>query len=240
MTSLETSPTPGLLPWLELCSWCGVSLVDSRRGRFCGRRCRQAAWRLRRRSDPGVPPSAGPGRRFAYADPPYVGLSKRYYRNESDYRGEVDHPALIASLVAGGFAGWALSASSRSLATLLPLCPRSARVCAWVKPGGVPPATYGLHGRWEALIVVGGRKRRPGVGDWLLAQPARGWGTLPGRKPVAFCAWLFRCLGMIPGDELVDLFPGTGAVGRAWRELSSRDLPTTRRVAARSATAAAS
>ncbi len=47
-----------------------------------------------------------------------------------------------------------------------------------------------------------------------------------GRKPVAFCAWLFDLLGMVPGDELVDLFPGTGAVTRAWRELSSRSGTT--------------
>lgn len=201
-----------------------MSLVDVRRARFCGRRCRQAAFRLRRRSDPGVPPSAGPGLRFAYADPPYLGTAKRYYQDQPDYGGEVDHAALIASLGAGGYAGWALSASSRSLATLLPLCPPGHRVCAWGKPGGVPPATYGLHSRWEALIVVGGRRLRPGVADWLLAQPARSWGSLPGRKPIAFCAWLFRCLGMVPGDELLDLFPGTGAVARAWRELSSNPI----------------
>ncbi len=51
-------------------------------------------------------------------------------------------------------------------------------------------------------------------------MPARGGGDLIGRKPLAFCAWLFEALGMLPGDELVDLFPGTGIVGRAWAELS--------------------
>ena len=29
--------------------------------------------------------------RFAYADPPYPGLSARYYRNEPTFAGEVDH-----------------------------------------------------------------------------------------------------------------------------------------------------
>ena len=51
-------------------------------------------------------------------------------------------------------------------------------------------------------------------------MPARGGGDLIGRKPLAFCAWLFEAMGMLPGDELVDLFPGTGIVGRAWAELS--------------------
>jgi len=53
-------------------------------------------------------------------------------------------------------------------------------------------------------------------------MPARFGGELPGRKPIAFCAWLFDCLGMVPGDTLDDLFPGTGIVARAWGELSSR------------------
>jgi predicted methyltransferase len=52
-------------------------------------------------------------------------------------------------------------------------------------------------------------------------MPARGEGTLPGRKPIAFCAWLFDLLGMRPGDILIDLFPGTGIVTRAWAEVSS-------------------
>jgi hypothetical protein len=36
-------------------------------------------------------------------------------------------------------------------------------------------------------------------------------------RPVAFCWWLFDLLGALPGDELVDLFPGSGGIGRAWR-----------------------
>lgn len=210
------------------CRWCDASLLQGRRGTiYCSRRCRQSAFRLRRRRDQvATGPGAGPGLRFAYADPPYPGLSSKYYRREPTYAGEVDHPKLIASLTAAGYAGWALSTSSKALRDVLPLCPPGARVCAWTKPIGVPPATYGLHSTWEPLIVVGGRKLRPGIRDWLSAQPARGWGELPGRKPLAFCAWLFDCLGMLPGDELDDLFPGTGMVTRAWRELSSRSSTT--------------
>ena len=73
------------------------------------------------------------------------------------------------------------------------------------------------------MIFFGGRKCKPGVRDWLQAQPARlGRSKLIGRKPLAFCAWLFDLLGMLPGDELVDLFPGSGGVGRAWHEVSAR------------------
>lgn len=68
---------------------------------------------------------------------------------------------------------------------------------------------------------AGGRQRPPGVRDFLSAQPARGAGTLPGRKPLSFAAWLFGCLGMQPGDTLDDLYPGTGVISRAWASLSS-------------------
>lgn len=208
------------------CAWCRSGLLSTTpSARFCGRRCRQAAFRLRRRGCLSGPGDDGP-LRFAYADPPYPGTARRFYRDQPDYAGEVDHAALIATLLRGGYAGWALSTSARALRDVLPLCPPGARVCAWVKPHGASPLTFGIHNCWEPLIVVSGRHRRPGIRDWLSALPARGGGNLPGRKPIAFCSWLFRLLGMQPGDELVDLFPGTGIVTAAWRELSSRSSAT--------------
>ena len=30
------------------------------------------------------------------------------------------------------------------------------------------------------------------------------------------CRWIFDLLGAAPGDTLDDLFPGSGAIGRAW------------------------
>ncbi len=97
-----------------------------------------------------------------------------------------------------------------------------------MKPIAPAPLTYGPHNTWEPLVVVGGRRRRPGVRDWLSAQPARGGlregDDLMGRKPLEFCAFLFRVLGMQPGDELVDLFPGTGVVSAAWAEVSRSGL----------------
>lgn len=207
-----------------------TTVTSCSRRRFCSRKCRQSAFRLRRRSSRSDGPFASPGA-FRYADPPYPGTSSKYYRDEPTFGGEVDFPALIASLAAahdsGACLGWALSTSARSLRDLLPLCQPEARVCAWVKPIGVSSRTYGLHNTWEPLIVVVGRHRRPGKRDWLRAMPARGEGTLAGRKPIAFCAWLFDLLGMLPGDTLIDMFPGTGIVARAWAELSSRPASAT-------------
>ena len=50
-----------------------------------------------------------------------------------------------------------------------------------------------------------------------IRQAVRGRGFV-GRKPPEFCYWLFEVLGLQRGDELVDLFPGSGAVQRAWQE----------------------
>ena len=206
---------------MRTCGWCGAELAaGTKEGRppvYCGKDCRQRAFRLRRRRRPFV---ADDVRciRVAYADPPYPGLAAKYYRHEATFRGEVDHAALVSSLLEEFPDGWALSTSMRGLREVLPLCPRSAHVCPWVKPHP-RRATKGLHVTWEALIVVGGRQQAPGMRDWLLAAPARGGGSLIGRKPLAFCAFLFDSLGLVAGDELVDLYPGTGIVARAWANL---------------------
>jgi hypothetical protein len=231
------------------CRWCGGALPPAWRGLYCSKRCRQSAFRLRRRGARVSLQLANPRpMRFAYADPPYPGLAKEYYGKEPTYAGEVDHEALARRLNAEFPDGWALSTSAEALPYVVD-CIRAAeglaapsseperfvlmrelhargyRFAAWVKPGGIPPATYGIHSRWEVVVVARGRRRRPGVQDWLMAHAARGGGSLPGRKPIAFCAWLFDLLGMMPGDEFVDLFPGTGIVGRAWQEIAARAPP---------------
>jgi hypothetical protein len=157
-------------------------------------------------------PSDGSPLRLAYADPPYPGRARKLYGCP-----EVDHHALIAKL-STSYDGWALSTAADALRAILPMCPPHARVCAWVKLKGALPTTRGLHNCWEPLIVVQARRRPPGVRDWLSAHTARFGGSLMGRKPIAFCAWLFECLGAAPGDTFDDLFPGTGIVARAWGE----------------------
>lgn len=155
--------------------------------------------------------------RIAYADPPYPGESY-FYKDHPDYAGEVDHVELIARLSAEYPDGWALSTKAPALRDLLPLCPPRARVMAWVKPfasfkPGVNPGYC-----WEPVIVHGGRKRgrnEKTVRDWVACNITIGKG-LAGVKPYEVCAWLFEVLGMGPEDELVDLFPGSGAVSEAW------------------------
>lgn len=164
--------------------------------------------------------------KVAYADPPYVGQSKKLYGGS-----EVNHRLLIAHLCDEFPDGWALSCSSPSLRDLLALCPDDVRIGAWVKPfhvfkKGVRPAYA-----WEPLIYRGGRNAKPDTPvkggepttprDWYEGNITLRRG-LPGAKPDGFCFWVFDLMNLQPGDELVDIFPGTGAVGEAWRRYFHR------------------
>jgi len=215
----DASPT-ARADGLRRCRWCHRNLEEVARpeAEYCSHNCRQAAWRLRCRRQTEAR-DAKP-LRMAYADPPYPGLAKRYYGDQPNYAGEVDHEALIASLRTS-YDGWALSTSMKALRWILPLCPEEAHVYPWVKPTGAPRRSRGLHNKWEPLIVVPGRELTPGKPDFLLAQPARFGGTLPGRKPPRFVAFLFDALGLLPGDTFDDLFPGTGIVSRTWALFAS-------------------
>jgi hypothetical protein len=221
---IEASPSPRGPDDGRRCSWCGELLATTARvdSVFCSRKCRQTAFRLRRRR--ATDAVAERPLRIAYADPPYPGRARRYYKNEPTFAGEVDHEALLAKLQT--YDGWALSTAADALRFVLPMCPPEARVGSWVKPIGVSSRTFGAHNTWEPLIYMPARRLRGGVRDWISAQPARFGGSLPGRKPIKFCAWMFSIVGMLAGDDLDDLFPGTGVVARAWRELSARTSAT--------------
>jgi hypothetical protein len=154
--------------------------------------------------------------RFAYADPPYPGLAQKYYQTE-----EVDHVQLIAELYACYPDGWALSTSSDALQKVLAICPAGVRVASWVK-GERRGVSWRPRSAWEPLIVWGGRPQRIGVEEYssdVLVWGGRQHshpGALVGMKPAAYAEWMFRQLGAARGDELVDLFPGSGAITRAW------------------------
>ena len=175
---------------------------------------------------------------FAYADPPYIGCSRKY-KDHPDYAGEVDHKELVDRLHADYPDGWALSSSMKGLWDILPMIPKKwkCRVASWVKPYVGSPY-MNLMKRpiysWEPVIFSGGRPLKAGkcVRDWhscnnLSATPGRSThtgGGLPGAKPDEFCYWIFELLNMKPGDELADLFPGTGRVTRAWETWQQADM----------------
>ena len=72
------------------------------------------------------------------------------------------------------------------------------------------------------------------------AGSARFPGAMVGMKPPQFAVWMFSQLGARPGDELVDLYPGSGAIGEAWRRYAAAAARTSAstRDTSRSASAA--
>ena len=83
---------------------------------------------------------------------------------------------------------------------------------------------------WEPILYIGGRRRErlDLFPDFLIHNAAMSTGGRPsphteaqilGVKPLAFARFVFGLLNVTPErDELVDIFPGSGAVGRAWTE----------------------
>jgi len=159
--------------------------------------------------------------KFAYADPPYLGLASFYahlHPQALDYDRIETHAALIARLSDEFPDGWALSLHSPSLRAILPLCPEDVRVMSWVKPFCSFKPGVGVAYAWEPVIVRGGRRRtrdQRTVRDWVAANITLRRG-FTGAKPDDVCVWLFKVLGMEAEDEFHDLFPGSGAVSRAW------------------------
>lgn len=159
--------------------------------------------------------------RFAYADPPYLdkcGLYDHFHGTDGRCWDDLDtHRLLIDRLSAEWPDGWALSGNSSTLQRLLPLCPPDVRVLAWVKPFAAFKRNVRVAYTWEPVIVCGGRaSSRDG------APPCRDHIALPitmrrgftGAKPEAFCRWVMDVLGWLPGDELTDLFTGSGVFDR--------------------------
>ncbi len=151
----------------------------------------------------------------AYADPPYIGQARKHYSHDPRCA-EVNHRELIERL--NTFDAWALSLSSPSLQQILALCPPDVRVMAWVKPFCAFKANVNPAYAWEPVIVRGGRKRtrqQVTVRDWCSEVITLKKG-LVGVKPVGFCTWLFQVLNLEAQDTFHDLYPGSGAVSRAW------------------------
>lgn len=151
--------------------------------------------------------------KVAYADPPYPGCAG-YYKEKT----EVDHAELIARMERD-YDGWLLHTHVPALTTILPLCPKGARVMAWVKPFAAFKKNIPVAYAWEPVLVKAPRKPvvvgRAVMRDWIAASSTLQKG-LVGAKPVDVCLWAFEVLGMEPDDELHDLYPGTGAVTDAW------------------------
>ncbi len=144
-----------------------------------------------------------------------------YHPNAADYDKPETHQLLIDRLCSEFPDGWALSLNAQGLRAILPMCPEDVRVMAWVKPKcNYWKQKNRIAYAWEPLILRGGRHRSlavPTMRDWFSCSPDLQAG-FAGAKPSYFSKWVFELLGMEPEDEFHDLFPGSGAVARAWGE----------------------
>jgi hypothetical protein len=156
--------------------------------------------------------------RIGYADPPYPGCA-HLYKDHPDFGGEVDHKELIERLERD-YDGWVLHTSVPGLKTVLPLLPEDARIMSWVKGFAAFKKNVSVAYAWEPVIVKAARKpvvsKRLVMRDWIECGITLRRG-LTGAKPEKVCHWAFEVCGARPEDELHDMFPGTGAVGKAWK-----------------------
>jgi hypothetical protein len=156
--------------------------------------------------------------KLAYADPPYLGCGKLYPEHPMSRRWDWPeaHQGLMREMDER-YDGWALSLSAPSLRELLPLAPEGVRVAVWVKPFAAFKRNVRIAYTWEPVIFKPGRDSSTDgapVGRDHLSEAITLRKGFTGAKPTRFNRWILDLLGYIPGDEFVDLFPGTGGMGQ--------------------------
>lgn len=175
--------------------------------------------------------------RLCIADPPYLGSAHRWYgiggKGKSRGKGRADeHPeaylwdnpeshVLLAQKLLTEFDGFAIALTPHSLSQYLSVIEtgrtNGIRVMSWIKPAS-PPSGNRITQSWEPVIVKiphirKGRKiGRQMVDHLVAAAPRKGFA---GSKPVAWTHWVLDAMGYQEGDEVVDMFNGSGAVSAA-------------------------
>ena len=155
---------------------------------------------------------------FAYADPPYLGCGRLYaahHPDALDWDDPAEHQHLVQRLCDEYPDGWAVSLNEPSLRQYLQWVPAGARVAAWVKPFASFKPNVTRAYTWEPVIFFGGRQIPRSAPTWRdhISEPITLRKGLTGAKPVAFCRWVLDGLGWDAGDDLHDLYPGTGIMG---------------------------
>jgi hypothetical protein len=154
----------------------------------------------------------GSSMKFAYADPPYLGMGKKMYgklhENAAIWDAVENQRDLIRNLIKDYPDGWAMSCNPKDLQYLL--IDPNIRVCAWTKTFHQIRQTT-VQYAWEAVLLYGGRvegKRKPMVRDWVSGVIAMRKG-LQGAKPDYFNNWILDLLNAKEGDLMVDMFSGS-------------------------------
>jgi hypothetical protein len=172
--------------------------------------------------------------KLGYADPPYFGCGKLYATQHPEallWDNPQTHIDLVNKLNQE-FDGWVLHTSATPAAISLYghlVTNSNVRWCAWVKGFAAFKKNVPVAYAWEPVLIKAARKPtvtgRIIMRDWINCSITLQRG-LTGAKPEKVCHWAFELLGAVPDDDLLDLFPGTGAVEKAWNTWRSQyELP---------------
>ena len=181
--------------------------------------------------------------KLAIADPPYLGRANRWYGDgcgdgygigRADSHPDAkkwDDPQAHVQLVHdlnNNFDSWAIAMTVHSLSTYLSVIDTDSRngirVMSWIKPAAVTSGSR-VTNSWEPVIVKIAKERRGWnngvhIKDYLSAAPMRS--GFIGAKPEAWTHWVLDAMGYTEGDELTDIFAGSGAVTHALNTYRSR------------------
>tara|TARA_R110000868_G_scaffold65361_2_gene195549 strand:- start:18 stop:596 length:579 start_codon:yes stop_codon:yes gene_type:complete len=175
--------------------------------------------------------------KLCIADPPYLGRAVRWYGaggcgngrggGQADNHPEAylwDMPETHINLVKelqDNYDGWAIAMTVHSLSTYMQAVETNSRngirVLSWIKPGSVPSGNRILN-TWEPVLIQVPTSRKnyksgKSMRDVLEAAPLRS--NFIGAKPEAWTHWVLDALGYQNGDEVTDMFGGSGAVQNA-------------------------
>lgn len=155
---------------------------------------------------------------LAYADPPYLGCCGLYDHYHPDGRcwDDLETHRLLIDRLAADYDGWALSGTSTGIIRMAALFPGDTRIAAWSKSFAAFKKNVRIAYTWEPVYFHPGRdssKDGAPVGRDHLVEPITMRKGFTGAKPRAFCDWVLDLVGWLPGDELDDLYPGTGVMG---------------------------
>lgn len=180
---------------------------------------------------------------MAIADPPYLGRANRWYGDgcgdgygigKADTHPEAkkwDDPATHIQLVNdlnANYDCWAIALTAHSLSTYLSVIKTDSRngirVMSWIKPAAVTSGSR-ITNNWEPVIVKVSKERRgwntgEHAKDYLIANSLKS--NFIGAKPEAWTHWVLDVMGFTEGDQLTDIFAGSGAVMRALNSYQSR------------------
>jgi hypothetical protein len=176
--------------------------------------------------------------KLCIADPPYLGRAVRWYgqggcgdgygKGQADNHPDAalwDDPASHIELInnlQSNFDGWVIALSVHSLSTYLSVIETNSRngirIGVWYKPSASPSGSR-IGNHWEPVIVKvpnqrkGRTKHLMNTQDVLIANPNRK--GFVGSKPVEWTHWVLDLMGYQTGDEVIDLFSGSGSVTEA-------------------------